>query len=149
MRLGEYLDTEMIIPELASATKAEVLREIVDAVHQHIPELDPQDAIQVLLDREELGSTGIGDGIAIPHGKLESVDHIVVAVARSSAGVDFDALDHAPCKIIFMVLAPEQVAGLHLRILAHISRLLKDSEFRRNFMEAEGRDGLWQLLQGT
>ncbi|WP_022662958.1 PTS sugar transporter subunit IIA [Paucidesulfovibrio longus] len=149
MRLGEYLDTELILPELASATKAEVLREIVSAVSDRIPEMDAEEALRVLLDRESLGSTGIGDGIAIPHGKLESLDRIVVAVARSTQGVDFEALDHAPCRIIFLVIAPEQVAGLHLRILAHISRLLKDPEFRRNFLEADGVEGLQQLLQGT
>lgn len=149
MRLDEYLDAELIIPELTSASKAEVLREIVDAVSAKIPEMDADEGLRVLLDRESLGSTGIGDGIAIPHGKLESLERIVVAVARSTKGVDFDALDHAPCRIIFLVIAPEQVAGLHLRILAHISRLLKSQDFRRDFLAADGVDGLRQLLQGT
>lgn len=149
MRLGEYLDKDLIIPELTSSTKEEVLREIVGVVSAKVPGMDAEEALRVLLERESLGSTGIGDGIAIPHGKLESLDHIVVAVARSREGVDFDSLDHAPCRIIFLVIAPEQVAGLHLRILAHISRLLKDPEFRKNFLEADGADGLNNLLQGT
>ncbi|SKA78366.1 PTS IIA-like nitrogen-regulatory protein PtsN [Paucidesulfovibrio gracilis DSM 16080] len=149
MRLGEYLNKQLIIPELTSASKAEVLREIVECISSTMPELDTEQAVQVLMDRESLGSTGIGDGIAIPHGKLEALDRIVVAVARSPQGVEFESLDHAPCHIVFLVMAPEQVAGLHLRILAHISRLLKDQTFRANLMAADGKDGLWQLLQAT
>lgn len=149
MRLGEYLDIDLVIPELASASKAEALREIVAAVGNKYPSLDTEEAHRVLMDRESLGSTGIGDGIAIPHGKLESLERIVVAVARCSRGVNFEALDHAPCTIFFLVIAPEQVAGLHLRILAHISRLLKDGDFRRNFLAAQGRDGLWELLHNA
>jgi PTS system nitrogen regulatory IIA component len=111
--------------------------------------LDRDKAHNILMEREGLGSTGIGDGVAIPHGKMDDLNDIVLVVGRSIQGVDFSAIDNKPCQIFFLVLAPEQVAGLHLRILAHVSRLLKDAEFRRTFLDAEGRDGLWQLLKGA
>jgi len=142
----EYLSKDLILPELKSTTKQEVLKELVKPLEGKFPKLNTKNAYKVLLEREQLGSTGIGDGVAIPHGKLRELNKIVVVVGRSFLGVDFDALDKKPCHIFFLVLAPENVAGLHLRILAHISRILKDPEFRQAFMEAEGVDGIWNLL---
>lgn len=146
MKLGEYLDKTMILPELTASTKEEVLAELVAPVIAACPELDGDTILGVLRERESLGTTGIGDGIAIPHGKHESLDKIMLVVARSTAGVDFEALDFKLCNIFFLVLAPEQVAGMHLRILAQISRLLKDPEFRKAFLIAPDADALWHLL---
>ncbi|MBN2140729.1 MAG: PTS sugar transporter subunit IIA [Desulfovibrionaceae bacterium] len=148
MRLGDYLEKDLIIEDLAAKTKVEALFELVKPLDQRVQGLDAEKICKVLMEREGLGTTGIGDGIAIPHGKLEGLDRIVVAVGRSLEGVEFEALDFKPCRIFFVVLAPEDVAGLHLRILAHISRLLRDDGFRDRFLAAEGRDGLWELLQG-
>lgn len=146
MKLGEYLDKTMILPELTASTKDEVLAELVAPVVKIMPHLDRDAVLSVLKERESLGTTGIGDGIAIPHGKLESIDRIVLVAGRSTAGVDFESLDFKLCNIFFLVLAPEQVAGMHLRILAQISRLLKDPEFRKAFMAAADAEELWQLL---
>ncbi len=147
MKLGEYLDKEFILPALASKNKKEVLEELLAPIKNKYPVLDPEHVLDVLLERETLGTTGIGDGIAIPHGKIESLEEVILCVGRCTQGVDFEALDSKPCKIFFLVLAPEQVAGLHLRILAHISRLLKDDHFRDSFLEADDLDGLWDLLK--
>ena len=147
MKLSDYLAKELILPELQSETKSDVLNELVAPLGDIYPEMDTDQAVRVLLDRERLGSTGIGDGIAIPHGKLENLEKVMVAVGRSRKGVEFEALDHSPCNIFFLVLAPEQVAGMHLRVLAQISRLLKDEEFRKAFLAADGFDGLWSLLK--
>ena len=147
MNLGDYLEKDLVLPELASATKSEALTELIAPLGEKYPEMDTDHAVRVLLDRERLGTTGIGDGIAIPHGKLEDLEKVIVVVGRSQGGLEFDALDHKPCSIFFLVLAPEQVAGMHLRILAQISRVLKDPAFRQEFMSADGVDGLWQLLQ--
>ncbi|BDQ32755.1 PTS sugar transporter subunit IIA [Pseudodesulfovibrio portus] len=149
MKLGDYLAKELVLPELASGTKSDVLKELIAPVGVKYPEMDTDQAVRVLLDREKLGTTGIGDSIAIPHGKLEDLEQVVVVVGRSLKGVDYDALDHNPCSIFFLVLAPEQVAGMHLRVLAQISRLLKDEEFRKAFMEADGFESLWQLIKGV
>ncbi|WP_461834407.1 PTS sugar transporter subunit IIA [Desulfothermus sp.] len=147
MELTEYLSKDLILPELKATTKQEVLKELVKPLEGKFPKLNIKNAYKVLLEREQLGSTGIGDGVAIPHGKLRELNKIIVVIGRSFLGVDFDALDKKPCHIFFLVLAPENVAGLHLRILAHISRILKEPGFRRAFMEAEGVEGIWKLLQ--
>ncbi len=149
MKLGDFLDKELVLPALKARTKKEVLAELVAAVGAKVPDLDADAALSVLMEREALGTTGIGDGVAIPHGKMDSLENIVLVVGRSAQGVDFDALDFKPCTIFFLVLAPEQVAGMHLRILAGISRLLKDENFRRSFNEAADKDELWRLLAGS
>jgi len=147
MKLGEYLEKDLVLPALTSDSKSGVLMELMSAVGKANPEMDTDQAVRVLLDRERLGTTGIGDSIAIPHGKLENLEKVIVVVGRSPEGVDFQALDHKPCSIFFLVLAPEQVAGMHLRLLAQISRVLKDEAFRKRFMDAVDRDELWALLQ--
>ncbi|SOB57215.1 putative PTS IIA-like nitrogen-regulatory protein PtsN [Pseudodesulfovibrio profundus] len=147
MKLGDYLEKDLILPNLTSDSKSGVLMELISPVGKALSELDTDYAVRVLLDREKLGTTGIGDSIAIPHGKLENLEKVVVVVGRSPEGVDFEALDNRPCSIFFLVLAPEQIAGMHLRILAQISRVLKDKEFRERFMEAKDVEELWKLLQ--
>lgn len=149
MRLDEYLDKNLILPDMRATTKHEALDEMVEAVGRRFTEIDMKKARRVLLEREQLGSTGIGDGVAIPHGKMDNLGRIILVAGRSHQGVEFDALDFKPCHILFMVLAPEQVAGLHLRILAHISRMLKDEAFRRSFMAVADQDGLWSLLKDS
>jgi len=146
MRLEDYLQPDFVIGELASESKSDVLAELVAPLRACWPDFDAPRALQVLLDRENLGTTGIGDGVAIPHGKMENLEKIVIVVGRSLKGVNFDALDFKPCRIFFLVLAPEHVAGLHLRILAHISRLLSDESFRRAFLSAENDAALWRVL---
>ncbi|HPE37233.1 MAG TPA: PTS sugar transporter subunit IIA [Spirochaetales bacterium] len=149
MKLSDFLDRDLVLPDLAARTKNEVLTELVASLGPKLPDLDADKALQVLLEREHLGTTGIGDGVAIPHGKMEDLQEIVLVVGRSKKGVDFEALDFKPCTIFFLVLAPEQVAGTHLRILATISRLLRDESFRRSFQAAADRDELWRLLAAT
>lgn len=146
MVLREFLSKDLLLPELRGRNKTEVLAEMVAALAQKLPALDAAAAFKVLKDRESLGSTGIGEGVAIPHGKLEGLEQIVLVVGRSVEGVDFDALDHRPCHIFFMVLAPEQVAGMHLRILASITRLLKDETFRSAFLSAGDTERFWDAL---
>lgn len=149
MRLGELLNKDLILHNLSAGTKPLVLAELVDAAAKAFPAIDAKAALDVLMEREKLGTTGIGSGIAIPHGKLDCLDRIVLVVGRSESGVDFEALDQQPCHIFFLVLAPEQVAGQHLKVLAHISRLLKDESFRKTFLEADSVDSLWRLVKGA
>ncbi|NCD25434.1 MAG: PTS sugar transporter subunit IIA [Deltaproteobacteria bacterium] len=147
MKLAEYLDKDLIISDLSARTKSEVLAELVSPLSRTHPELDREHIVQTLMDREKLGTTGIGDGIAIPHGKLDTIEQILIIVGRSLPGVDFSSLDHKPATIFITVLAPSSVVGLHLKLLAHVSRLLKDETFRNDFLTAAGPDGLWDLLQ--
>lgn len=147
MKLGDYLEKDLVLPNLTSGNKSDVLNELLAPLGDKYSEMDTDEAVRVLLEREKLGTTGIGDGIAIPHGKLENLENVIVVVGRSVAGVEFDALDHKPCTIFFLVLAPAQVAGMHLRVLAHISRMLKDETFRKEFLDAADTDALWKLIK--
>ncbi len=149
MKLADFLDDTCILADLQARTKEEVLAELIEPLTGKWPDLDQKKVLAVLMDREQLGTTGIGDGIAIPHGKLEGIQEVRLVVGRSQQGVDFKALDHKPCRIFFLVVAPEHVAGMHLRILAHISRLLQDAAFRQAFLEAPDRLTLLHLLKET
>ncbi|EPR42201.1 putative PTS IIA-like nitrogen-regulatory protein PtsN [Desulfovibrio sp. X2] len=149
MKLGDYLNPGLVLPDLSARSKEAVLAEMVEPLARTHPDIDRERAVSVLLERERLGTTGIGDGIAIPHGKIEGLSDIVLVAARCCEGIDFDALDHRPCQIFFLVLAPEEAAGQHLRVLAHISRLLKDSEFKKAFLSASDKESLLALLQGV
>lgn len=147
MKLADYLDQDLIVSNLAARTKPEVLAELVSPVSAKYPDLDAKRIVQTLTERESLGTTGIGDGIAIPHGKLDDLKEVLIIVGRSQKGVEFDSLDHQPATIFFAVLAPSNVVGLHLKILASISRLLKDDGFRLAFAASASQEELWRLLQ--
>ena len=146
MRITELMDKDFIIAELYSKTKKDVLKELVDCITKKELEIDGNDLLRVLLEREELGSTGIGDGIAIPHGKVKNIQNLMVSFGRSLGGVDFQSMDGKPTHIIFLLIAPENSAGIHLKALARLSRLLKDSRFRKNIMEADSSQEIYDLI---
>ena len=146
MRITELMDKDLIIAELYSKTKKDVLKELVDCITKKELEIDGNDLLRVLLEREELGSTGIGDGIAIPHGKVKKIENLMVSFGRSLGGVDFQSMDGKPTHIIFLLIAPENSAGIHLKALARLSRLLKDSRFRKNIMEADSSQEIYDLI---
>ncbi len=134
MHLTEILRPEMVWTELEASTKPEVIRELARLMAQNDRSLDEKVVGEVLMERERLGSTGIQDGIAIPHGKVPGLDRIVIACGRSEKGIDFDAHDQRPTHLFFVLLAPEFAAGQHLKALARLSRLLKDAPFRDKLM---------------
>lgn len=147
MQLVDYLEENYILPDLKSNNKTQVLKELLTPLQE--TGFPYEQAHDILMERESLGSTGIGDGVAIPHGKMEELEEIKLLVGRSFEGVDFAAIDNKPCQIFFLVLAPENVAGLHLRILAQISRVAKDPQFRQTFMEVQRIRGIWELLSSV
>ena len=136
MKILDILHKDCIIPELRSQNKQEVLEELAEALFQHKDNLNKEDLVEVLMERERLGSTGIGDGIAIPHGKIQDLDALMLSFGRSPGGIDFDSMDGRPTHLFFLLIAPENSAGVHLRALAKISRLLKSATFRQKLMEA-------------
>jgi PTS system nitrogen regulatory IIA component len=147
MKILDILDKECIIPELRSRTKREVLEELTGALLNFKANLDKEALVEVLLERERLGSTGIGDGIAIPHGKVQDLDELVLSFGRSTQGIEFDSMDGRPTHLFFLLIAPENSAGIHLRALAKISRLLKSSQFRQRLLEAGTEEELFQVIQ--
>jgi PTS system nitrogen regulatory IIA component len=145
MRILDTLKETAIIPELSATDKKGVLEELTGPVAEESG-VDQEQMVRVLLERERLGSTGIGEGIAIPHGKLKSLDTLLVGFGRSLKGVDFEAIDGKPAHLFFLLMAPENSSGTHLRMLARISRLLKDGTFRQRLMTAADRRGLYTVI---
>jgi PTS system nitrogen regulatory IIA component len=137
---------EYIIEELKAKSKRAVLIELSEIFTRYHSGIQSEAMVEVLLDREKLGSTGIGDGIAIPHGKLKGLDHLVIAFGRSREGIDFDAIDGKPVHIFFLLMAPESSTGQHLKALAKISRMLKDPDFRSGLMSAKNTEELYQRI---
>ncbi len=146
MKLIDFLDRNLIVPDLVADSKEEVLRELAAVLPAVFPALKVEDTVQVLLEREALGSTGIGSHVAIPHGRFSCLEQTVLVVGRSRVGVDFAAIDNESVHIFFLVLAPEKGLGTHLRLLAHIARLVRDEAFCRRFMESTDPQEMWELL---
>lgn len=147
MKILDILAKESVIPELKGKTKKQVLEELIDAMLQHKPHLDRDRLMAVLLERERLGSTGIGDGIAIPHGKMRDLDQLVLSFGRSSQGVDFESMDGKPVHLFFLLVAPENCAGIHLRALAKIARLLKNGAVRKRLGNVQDREEVYSIIQ--
>jgi PTS system nitrogen regulatory IIA component len=146
MRVSGVLDKEHIIAELEAQEKREVLDEMAALLSITVEGLKQENLVELLLEREKLGSTGIGHGVAIPHAKVEGIDSIVVALARSRRGVDFDSMDAEPVHIFFLIIAPESAMTNHLKILSGISSLLKDEEFRERLMSAKDGDAMLKVV---
>src|SRR5271156_2691660 len=147
MKITDILSPEMVIADLKGTTKPDVLNELAKALATKYTEIKLGDLNAVLAERERLGSTAIGDGIAIPHGKLRGGTKIIGAFGRHAEGVDFDSLDGGPAQLFFGVVAPEDSASLHLKALARVSRLLKESSFRSRLLAAKDSDELYSLIK--
>ncbi len=147
MKILDILAVDSIVPELKGRTKKLVLEELIDAVKQNKPHIDSDQLMKVLLERERLGSTGIGDGIAIPHGKLKDIDDLVLSFGRSIEGIDFESMDGKPVHLFFLLVAPESCAGIHLRALAKIARLLKNGTVRKRLAKVDNREDIFSIIQ--
>jgi PTS system nitrogen regulatory IIA component len=147
MRILDFLTYDAIIPSLEAITKLDVLKELVRPVVKANAEIDRDRLLKILIDRENLGSTGIGGGIAIPHGTLEGLDRLMASFGRSDKGVDFGSMDHKPARLFFLLVAPKNSASEHLKALARISRLFKDPLLKRNLQSAETADQIYRLLE--
>ena len=132
MRIMDFLNKKAVVADLKSKEKKDIIEELVNALIEggSLKKAQKQAAIKALINREELGSTGIGQGIGVPHAKLPDLKELVGAFGLAREGVDFQALDGESVYIFFLILAPEESAGPHLKALARLSRLLKDKFFR-------------------
>lgn len=147
MRILDIVPPGAVVDGLRAETKEGVLRELSEAVCRRVPALSSDRLTAILMEREGLGSTGIGEGVAIPHGKVPGIDRLVAAFGRSREGVQFASLDGKPARLFFLILAPENSAGMHLKALARISRLLKDERFRGRLLAAEDAEGLSRVFR--
>ena len=147
MKIMDFLTKNRIVSSLQATTKEQVLAELVERLALEYPRLDKHGLIKTLIERENLGSTGIGGGIAIPHGKFDGLNEIVASFGRSEVGVDFNAMDERPAYLFFLLVAPKNSAGEHLKALAKISRLFKDPLFKDSLRQAQSTDDIYQLIE--
>jgi PTS system nitrogen regulatory IIA component len=146
MKITDFLNAQSIIADLAGRDKAAVLDELAEKFPAADAALNPKRVLDVLAEREKISTTAIGEGVAIPHGKLAGVDRVYAVFARSKMGVDFAALDGEPTHLFFALIAPEDGAADHLKALARISRLLKESAFRSRLLRANSSDELFEII---
>jgi fructose-specific phosphotransferase system IIA component len=148
MQIMDFLSKKAIVIDIKSAKKEDVMRELVDALVNagEIEKRHRNKLIEALMNREALGSTAIGQGIAIPHAKSDSVSKLVASFGLSKKGVDFDSLDGEPAHIFFLLVAPQDSAGPHLKALARISRLLKDKYFRDTLRSASDDKAVVRII---
>jgi len=147
LKITDFLDATRVIADLKGRNKSEVLKEMADWMTSQEKSLDAQRLLGVLLEREKLSSTAIGDGVAIPHGKMPGIQRVFGVFARSREGVDFNSLDGGLTHLFFLLVAPEDSAADHLKALARISRLLKDSRFRDRLMKEKASDEIFNAIK--
>lgn len=147
MKITDILVREASILDLKSSVKDDLLAEMAGALAAAEPALEADSLLGVLREREALQSTGIGEGVAIPHGKVEGLDRLVAAFARSTEGVDFDSIDGQPTQLLFLLVVPEQSGGQHLKALARISRFFRDASFREKLLGAGDLEEIFRAIE--
>ncbi|GAO03006.1 PTS sugar transporter subunit IIA [Anaeromyxobacter sp. PSR-1] len=146
MKIVEFLRSDAVIASLSGQAAPAVLAELCRPLAAS-QKVDGQRLVETLLDREKLGSTGIGEGVAIPHGKVPGLPGLMASFGRSAGGVDFRAIDGKPTHLFFALFAPENSAGTHLKALARISRIFKNPAFREAIMKAPGAAEIYRLIE--
>ena len=146
MKIVEFLHPTAVVGDLSGGTAPAVLTELCRPLAA-ARRLDPQRLQEVLIEREKLGSTGIGDGVAIPHGKVPGLPSLVASFGRARQGVDFKAIDGKPTYLFFALFAPENSAGAHLKALARISRIFKGAQFRESILAARDAADIFRLIE--
>jgi PTS system nitrogen regulatory IIA component len=147
MKISDILVHEASILDLKSTTKDDLLAEMASSLAAAEPALEADALLGVLREREALQSTGIGEGVAIPHGKVQGLDRLVAAFARSTGGVDFDSIDGQPTQLLFLLIVPEQSGGQHLKALARISRFFRDASFREKLLGAGDLEEIFRAIE--
>lgn len=147
MKLTDFLISEAVEPNLKSNTKNDAIKELVMLLKKAGAIPDADSIASIVLEREELGTTGIGEGIAVPHGKSNIIDKLVAAFGRSEKGINFESIDNQPVKLIFLLVAPANSAGPHLMALARISRLLKNQSFRSGLINAKSKEEILKICE--
>jgi PTS system nitrogen regulatory IIA component len=140
------LGDQCIILEMESTNKTDALQELAAAVHARCNGVDQQMLVQVLQEREQVGSTGVGNGVAIPHAKVPGLEKMILCFGRSTRGISFDAVDNRPVHLFVQILSPMGMANEYLRTLARISRILKEEQNRRLLMQATDKEQILTLF---
>jgi PTS system nitrogen regulatory IIA component len=147
MNIMDILVKDAVILDLGVRTKRDVLAEMAAGLGKVEPRIEADRLLEVLLEREALQSTGIGEGVAIPHGKMPGLDRLVAAFARSSEGVDFESIDGQPTHHFFLLVVPEHSGGQYLKALARISRFFRNAAFRQRLADAESLEEVIRAIE--
>lgn len=147
MRIIDFLQPERVVADMSATNKAEALRELSECLSPELPGVSADELVAILEERERLGSTGLEDGLAIPHGKLGNIQTVHACFGRSRGGVDFAARDGKPSELFFLLVAPEDSSMLHLKALARISRLLKHEDFRKDIAHAGSAAEIYEAIR--
>lgn len=146
MKIEEILTKESVIADLLGDSKVKVIKEMTQCLKKNNFIKNDQDLFETLMEREKLGSTGIGENVAIPHGKSDEITQIITVLARSKKGVEFESLDQKPVHFVCMVIAPAHSTGQHLKVLARVSRIFKNQGIREEILKAENSDTIYSIL---
>lgn len=146
MKINNLINEDLIELELASTRKEDVIREMVNLLEKAGKVTDRELYFKSVIERENLGSTGIGKGIAIPHGKSDVITEVSIVLGRSVRGIDFDSLDDKPVNLVFLLAAPKNVGGVYLKALAQLSRLLRQQDFRESLIHARTKSEVLEIL---
>jgi len=149
MRMSDFVVREAIVPSLTATTKEGVIREVVESLRAagYFQGGEADDIVRAILKREQLGSTGIGRSIAIPHTKHSGVDRLIGTVALSQAGVPFESIDGEPVHLFVLLVSPQDRPGDHLRALENVVRQMRDDNFVKSLRGAKSREEIWRLLE--
>ncbi len=147
MKIMDILVKDAVILNLGVKSKRDVLAEMANALAKVEPEIAADQLLEVLLEREALQSTGIREGVAIPHGKMTGLDRLMATFARSPEGVDFESIDGQATHHFFLLVVPENSGGQYLKALARISRFFRDAAFRQKLSEGETQDDLIRAIE--
>ncbi len=146
MKLADYLELKTVFPQLNSNTKDDVIAEIAENLSSASSGINYEKLLEVLIEREQLCSTAVDNGVAVPHAKLDGINDIVVGFGRSLQGVDFDSLDRKPSHFFITLIAPQDLASKHIQLIARISKIFKDQELRSKLMRCETDEEIFELI---
>jgi len=147
MRLTTLLQPELIKLELEQHSKPAVLEELISLMTESNRLKDKEGFTRAVLDRETQRSSGIGRGVAIPHARNEAISHASIALGRSKAGIDFEALDHAPVHLVFLLATPINQGADHLKALARLARILRHTEYRQAILDAGSKEEIIKIIE--
>jgi len=146
MRISQYLDKDCIKIPLQKHKKLEIIEELLNLIAQKSPEIDKQETIQNLLDREEVETTGIGNHVAIPHARMKSIQKVYFAFGIPEKSVDFEALDEKPVNLVFLLLCPEKKVNTQISLLARLSRILHDKKLRKKLAKSKNSQNVIDIF---
>lgn len=146
MKISDFLSTKVILPELKSNDKYEVINELIDLFSSDPRVGDIEDVRKNVFEREKIMSTGVGKGFAVPHGKSDSIKEIIAAFGRSSEGIDFDALDGNPVHLVFLLVGKNDLVSQHIKLLSRISKMMNIDDFRKRLLSASTAEEIYEIF---